>query len=73
MLHKPDNRSTCANCRFWDNSASSGQSDDETGLCVRNPPGFDSRTGLAVWPFTADRDWCGGYKADPDFEDGLDD
>jgi hypothetical protein len=56
MLHKPDSRSTCANCRFWD-----------------NPPGFDSRTGLAVWPFTADRDWCGGYKADPDFEDGLDD
>jgi hypothetical protein len=59
----------CESCKFWDNSASSPDSDEDTGQCRRLPPGFDSRTGLAVWPFVEDRDWCGMHVPDPDFVD----
>jgi len=68
MSEKP----TCQSCSFWDNSASSGHADPfTTGQCRRAAPGFDSRTGLAVWPFTETDDWCGehsallGYWAEP--------
>jgi hypothetical protein len=51
--------STCENCKHWDSSANSAHDEiDATGMCRRDPPGFDERTGLAVWPFTRDDDWC---------------
>jgi hypothetical protein len=58
----------CERCLFWDSSASADV-DYDTGQCRRMPPGFDDRTSLAVWPFTEDTDWCGEFKADPDFVD----
>lgn len=61
-------RGRCEQCIFWDNSARADV-DYETGQCRRTPPGFDDRTGLAVWPFTEDTDWCGEFKRDPDFVD----
>lgn len=61
----------CSKCLFWDNSSSSSISDEETGRCRRATPGFDSRTGLAVWPFTEDRDWCGEFVVNPDADDEM--
>ena len=51
----------CETCRFWDNSAYSGTTENETGQCRAVPPGFDNRTGLAIWPFTEPDDWCGSH------------
>lgn len=56
---------TCSNCRYWDNSSSSSLTDAETGKCRRSSPGFDSRTGIAVWPFTEETDWCGESRLYP--------
>lgn len=61
-------RRNCEDCRWWDNSASHGEDQvrgTDTGQCRRMPPGFDSRTGLAVFPFTEDRDWCGEFMPRP--------
>ena len=49
----------CETCRWWDTSISQHDAPDTTGVCRRWPPGFDDRTGKAVWPFTEDIDWCG--------------
>ncbi|PZU95515.1 MAG: hypothetical protein DI527_00470 [Chelatococcus sp.] len=57
-------RKLCCTCQWWDNSASSAVSAAETGQCRRLPPGFDDRTGLAVWPFTEETDWCGEFALD---------
>ena len=59
-------RASCGLCDFWDNSASSGASEEETGQCRRSTPGFDSRTGLAVWPFVEVGDWCGEFVLNED-------
>ncbi len=72
MLVRRNPRNRCENCLFWDNSAISSHSEEETGQCRRSPPGFDSRTGLAVWPFSEDRDWCGEHSLDPDLVDPND-
>lgn len=56
---------TCETCKFWDNSTSSSfaaERGEESGQCRRGVPGHDSRTGMAVWPFTVENDWCGEFK-----------
>jgi len=50
----------CDLCLYWDNS-SCLEANPDTGMCRRFPPGFDDRTGQAVWPFTEDADWCGKF------------
>lgn len=62
-------RIRCERCLWWDISTSSSISDDETGLCRRKAPGFDDRTGLAVFPFTTETDWCGDATVNPDYSD----
>lgn len=59
----------CETCRYWDTSASSAHAEpDTTALCRRHAPGFDDRTGLAVWPFTETTDWCGDWVPSPDLK-----
>lgn len=52
----------CENCRWIDLSISSAILGEETALCRRNPPGFDDRTGKAIWPFVEMVDWCGEFE-----------
>lgn len=53
----------CENCAHWDSSCQSSLVEaDITGQCRARAPGFDDRTGLAVWPFTETCDWCGDFK-----------
>lgn len=56
----------CSRCGFWNDARSADTSDFVTGQCQRNPPGFDDRNGLAVWPFTEEAEWCGEFKLNPD-------
>lgn len=52
----------CEDCRYWDNSTQSRDAQpDTTGLCRRQPPTPAPFTGLAVWPFTEDTDWCANF------------
>lgn len=52
----------CEDCFYWDNSVQLDKAQpDTTGLCRREPPRVDRRTGKAMWPFTEDTDWCGRY------------
>ena len=55
----------CENCKWWDNSVSARDAEVATGLCRARTPGRDKRSGLAVWPFTEDVDWCGSFVVDP--------
>lgn len=55
----------CETCRFWNRSiVRSDPTDDTIELhpCHARSPGFDDRTGVAVWPATAEDDWCGDHK-----------
>jgi hypothetical protein len=62
----------CERCAWWDTSTQSGSAEsDTTGLCRRTTPGFDDRTGLAVWPFTAQEDWCGSFEESIEAKAGL--
>ncbi len=55
---------SCRSCRFWD------EEDDRTGLgeCKALPPSIGERFSherairIAVWPYTIDISWCGGYE-----------
>lgn len=63
----------CRTCRWWDSSTQSALAEpDTTGLCRRATPGFDDRTGLAVWPMAEDTDWCGEWAEDPYSSEGED-
>ena len=61
---KPELPMRCENCKWWDNS-SQAREVEASGACRVNPPGRDKRSGLAVWPFTEDVDWCGSFAPDP--------
>lgn len=53
----------CEDCRFWDASSQAAAAEpDTTGACRRAPPHVDDRTGLAMWPYTEDTDWCGEFR-----------
>lgn len=53
----------CETCRWWDSSTQSASAQpDTTGLCRVRPPVADDRTGVAVWPFTEDTDWCRAHE-----------
>lgn len=63
----------CENCKWWDTSSQAASAqEDTTGLCRRKSPReFDQRTGMAIWPYTEDTDWCGEYTgADDKREEG---
>lgn len=58
----------CENCKHWDTSSTLATDDgsgEDTGMCRARAPGFDDRTGKAVWPFTETCDWCGDFKEAP--------
>ena len=49
----------CSQCAWWDTSAESDRAaPGTTGQCRGAVPTADDRTGLAVWPFTDQDDWC---------------
>lgn len=53
---------TCKTCRFWLGSCQAPWDDTyETGRCANRSPVADERDGRAVWPYTHESDWCGGY------------
>lgn len=52
----------CESCKWWDSACQKlGAQSDTTGLCRYQPPRADDRDHGAVWPFTQDMDWCGGW------------
>lgn len=56
---------TCDTCKAWDRATIEDPSPDEeaTAVCRRHSPGFDSRTGNAIWPRTGEYDHCFDYIA----------
>lgn len=60
----------CEDCKFWDNSTTHRDAPDDTGLCRQGAPTTNIYTGMAVWPFTEDVDWCGAFVPVADVADG---
>jgi len=59
----------CENCRWSDNFREHWDAQLGTmGRCAILPPVAGERTGRAVWPSTADTDWCGTFKPRSDAE-----
>ena len=53
----------CEICRFWDaQMRDHPETMEALGMCRALPPGFDERSGLAVWPKTQSYDDCGAWK-----------
>ena len=53
---------TCETCRWWDSSCQKAHfQPNTTGACRVNPPRLDRMTGVGIWPFTGDTDWCAAY------------
>lgn len=62
----------CERCRFWDSSTQHRDAQpDTTGLCRRRPPRTSRVTGMAVWPFARDTDWCFEFQARAGSEETL--
>ena len=61
---------TCETCKYWVETG--GTDDGLVGECRRNAPhpelidaASTANIRYAVWPVTADRDWCGKYEVRP--------
>jgi hypothetical protein len=60
----------CEQCKYWIETG--GTDTGLVGECHRNAPAPElidaaasSRVRYAVWPVTADKDWCGGFEERP--------
>ncbi len=60
----------CEKCKYWVETG--GTDSGLVGECHRNAPNPElidaaaaSRVRCAVWPATADRDWCGSFEERP--------
>jgi hypothetical protein len=65
-----DEARTCEKCTYWHETG--GTDDGMVGECRRNAPSPElidssstSTVRYAVWPVTADRDWCGRFEERP--------
>lgn len=55
-------RGRCEDCQYWDTSTQPAHRQPDTyGACRAAPPYPDDRSGIAMWPFTEDTDWCGCF------------
>jgi hypothetical protein len=60
----------CENCKFW--SETGGTDDGLVGECRRNSPipvildgAVDATIRFAIWPATAQYQWCGDFEKRP--------
>lgn len=57
---------SCEKSIWWNDSTFKADR-PETGVSRINSPRTDEQDAMsAVWPFTMDEDWCGGFSQHPD-------